>query len=187
MRTLVSGLCLALIASTSAAAQAAVQSRSTPTMPAAGEMAPDFSAPVAGRNGVETAPVTLSKLRGRVVVLAFYPGDRTPGCTAELTKFTQEYATMFGDGVVVLPISKDGLASHASWAKDMGMPFNLISDTAGAVARLYASQSRPGAGFTRNVFVIGKDGKIALAISRLNALSEEAYAPIKDAVAAAKK
>lgn len=158
-----------------------------PNFPAVGAMAPDFTAPAAGRDGIAAEPVSLSKLRGKVVVLAFYPADRTSGCTAEMTKFTKEYDTLFGDGVVVLPISKDGLESHAGWAKDLSMPFLLVSDTAGTVAQAYASQRAPGVGFTRNVFIIGKDGRIAHTIYRLNALSEDQYTALGAAVAAAKK
>ena len=60
--------------------------------------------------------ITLSKLRGHVVVLAFYPADRSSGCTHEMEKFRDEYAKIFGSDVVVLPISLDSLASHQSWA-----------------------------------------------------------------------
>jgi peroxiredoxin Q/BCP len=156
--------------------------------PSVGDMAPDFTAPVAGKNGVE-APVTLSKLRGKVVVLAFYPGDRTRGCTIQLTKYTQEYSKIFGTGsdVVVLGVSKDPLDSHASWAKEMGMPFNLISDTSGTVAKLFASQRTPGAGFTRTLWVVGKDGKITYAVPSFNVNSEDAYTELAAKVAEAKK
>jgi peroxiredoxin Q/BCP len=190
-------LTLALVVATASGGAAQTQQASqTPapaqppaqTVPAVGDLAPDFTAPAAGKDGIASQPITLGKLRGKVVVLAFYPADRTSGCTAEMTKFTKEYATLFGDGVVVLPISKDNLESHASWAKDMGMPFVLVSDTAQAVAKAYGSLgSRPGAGFARNVFVIGKDGRIAHSIIRLNALSEEAYAALGQAVASAKQ
>jgi peroxiredoxin Q/BCP len=158
-----------------------------PVAPAVGDWAPDFTAPVAGASGVAAEPVKLSSLRGKVVVLAFYPADRTGGCTAELTKFRDENASLFGDGVVVLPISKDNLDSHASWAKDLNMPFVLVSDTAGTVARAYGSQKAPGKYFNRNVFVIGKDGKIAYSVINLNALSQDAYTSLGQAIAAAKK
>jgi peroxiredoxin Q/BCP len=155
-------------------------------LPAVGDMAPDFTAQWADSAGTRSAPVSLSALRGKVVVLAFYPADRTSGCTAEMTKFRDEYKTLFGDGVVVLPTSKDGLESHASWAKDMKMPFALVSDPEGKVAQLYSSQRAPGAGFTRNTFIIGKDGKVLYA-KRLNPLSEDAYKEIAAVVAEAKK
>src|SRR5476651_351034 len=177
-----------LAAQTSAGqGMAAADAPPAPVAPAVGDWAPDFTAPVAGAKGIAPEPVKLSSLRGKVVVLAFYPADRTGGCTAELTKFRDENATLFGDGVVVLPISKDGLDSHAGWAKDLNMPFVLVSDTAGAVARAYGSQRAPGKYFNRNVFVIGKDGKIAYSVINLNALSQDAYTSLGQAIAAAKK
>ncbi|HEU4997081.1 MAG TPA: peroxiredoxin [Gemmatimonadaceae bacterium] len=189
MRTnLLRSLIVASAVATPLVAQQPTQTATpTPIVPAVGEMAPDFTLPAAGKDGITSEPVTLSKLRGKVVVLAFYPADRTSGCTAEMTKFRDDFTKLFGDGVVVLPISKDSLGSHASWAKDMNMPFVLVSDTAGSVARTYGSQSAPGRYFSRNVFVVGKDGKIAHTIVRLNALSEDAYTALGAAVAAAKK
>jgi peroxiredoxin Q/BCP len=179
---------LAVIASpTLLSAQAPAQQSAAPPPPGVGQLAPDFTAPWADAKGTRGEPVSLSKLRGKVVVLAFYPADRTSGCTAEMTKFTQDYAKLFGDGVVVLPISKDGLESHASWAKDMNMPFALVSDTTLTVAGLYGSLGAPGRGFQRNLFVIGKDGKITYSVIRLNALSEDSYTALGEAVAAAKK
>jgi len=158
-----------------------------PATPAVGDVAPDFTAQWADSVGGRSAPVSLSKLRGQVVVIAFYPKDRTTGCTAEMTKFTNEYKTLFGDGVVVLPTSKDSLDSHTSWAKDMHMPFALVSDPDGKVAQLYGSQRTPGAAFTRNTFVIGKDGKIVYAVARFNAMAEDSYTQLAAAIAAAKK
>lgn len=155
--------------------------------PKAGDMAPDFTAQWADASGARKAPVSLSALRGKVVVIAFYPKDRTGGCTAEMTKFRDEYKTLFGDDVVVLPTSMDSLDSHASWARDMNMPFALVSDPDGKVAQAYGSQAAPGRPFQRNTFVIGKDGKIAYAAIKFNAFAEDAYKQLADAIAAAKK
>jgi peroxiredoxin len=69
----------------------------------------------------------------------------------------------------------------------MHMPFALVSDPDGKVAQMYGSQRAPGAGFTRNTFVIGKDGKIVYAVTRFNAMAEDAYTQLAAAVAAAKK
>src|SRR5690349_9523821 len=85
--------------------------------PAPGDAAPDFSATATDSTG-KAIPVSLASLRGKVVVLAFYPLDRSSGCTAELDKFRDDYKTLFGDNVVVLPASADSLGSHASWAKE---------------------------------------------------------------------
>src|SRR5512142_3058047 len=95
--------------------------------PAVGATAPDFKAVATDSTGKEI-PVSLASLRGKVVVLAFYPLDRSTGCTAELSKFRDEYKTLFGDGVVVLPTSVDTLASHAAGAKDAHLPFEMIAD-----------------------------------------------------------
>ena len=175
---------------TSLQAQAPVTQQASapaaPVLPAVGELAPDFTAAVAGKDGVAAQPVTLSALRGKVVVLAFYPADRTSGCTAELTKFRDEHAKLFGDDVVVLPISRDSLSTHASWAKEMSFPFALVSDTEAEVAKKYGSQGN-GRYFARTVFVIGRDGRIAHVVPRLNALSEDAYTSLGQAVAAAKR
>ena len=66
-------------------------------------------------------------LRGKVVVLAFYPGDRTSGCTAELlNKFRDEYKAIFGDGVVVLPTSSDSLACTRAGRRTRTFP-SMIS------------------------------------------------------------
>ncbi len=89
--------------------------------------------------------------------------------------------------MILLPISKDNLVSHAGWAKDAGMPFNMIADTSGAVATLYGSVARPGALFTRNLFVIGKDGKIAYVVNNFNVGAEDAYTQMAAAIAAANK
>ncbi|MEP6779004.1 MAG: peroxiredoxin family protein, partial [Gemmatimonadaceae bacterium] len=96
--------------------------------PVVGEMAPDFTATWADASGIKPAPLTLKSMKGKVVVLAFYPLDRSGGCTIEMHKFRDDYATLFGDGVVVLPVSIDTLESHVGWAKDEKFPFSMISD-----------------------------------------------------------
>jgi peroxiredoxin Q/BCP len=153
--------------------------------PAIGQTAPDFSATATDSSG-KPIPISLSALRGKVVVLAFYPGDRTRGCTAELTKFRDEYRTMFGDGVVVLPTSIDSLGSHASWAKEAHFPFAMISDQQSTLARMYGSQGMARPNFQRTVFVIGKDGRIAYADTRFNALAEDGYTRLAEEIAKAK-
>ncbi len=150
-----------------------------------GKVAPDFTLPWADSLGARKIPLKLSSLRGKVVVLAFYPGDRTSGCTAELTKFRDEYAKMFGKKTVVIPISVDSVASHASWAGDMKFPFALASDSQLTVADLYGSHN-PGRTYaSRTVFVIGKDGTIRWRNLKFGALNEGAYAELAAEVAKA--
>jgi peroxiredoxin Q/BCP len=188
--TLLAALALSALAP-HAGAQSATQAGSTaapaaPAGPDVGQAAPDFTASWADASGARGTPVNLAALHGKVVVLAFYPKDRTGGCTAELTKFRDQYATLFGDGVVVLPISADSIPSHVSWASEMKFPFALVSDPQLAAADLYGSHM-PGRGVAnRTVFVVGKDGRIAWREMKFNALNEDAYTALAAAVAKAR-
>ncbi|HXT14096.1 MAG TPA: peroxiredoxin family protein [Gemmatimonadaceae bacterium] len=170
-----SAVALSLVAGVRAGAQTQA-GQAAAAMPAIGQAAPDFSATATDSTG-KAIPVSLSALHGKVVVLAFYPLDRSGGCTAELSKFRDDYKSLFGEGVVVLPASVDSLGSHASWAKDAHFPFAMIADTKSELATKFGSQSpnpaRPY--FRRTVFVIGKDGKIAYTDGRFNPLAQDGY------------
>jgi peroxiredoxin Q/BCP len=182
----------ALVAAPAARAQAPAAPASAPAAPAApaapevGQMAPDFSLAWADGSGARATPASISAHKGKVVVLAFYPKDRTTGCTAELTKFRDEYDRLFGKDVVVLPISADSVGSHVAWAKEMNFPFALVADPELKAAEMYGSRmpGRPMSG--RTVFVIGKDGTIAWRDLRFNALNEGAYDALAAAVAKAR-
>jgi peroxiredoxin Q/BCP len=169
---------------TAAHAQTAAPAQpAAPAGPEVGQPAPDFSAAWADGSGPRAAPVSLGALRGKVVVLAFYPKDRTGGCTAELTKFRDEYATLFGKDVVVLPVSADSIPSHVSWASEMKFPFPLVSDPSLAMADAYGSRTPGRSNANRTVFVIGKDGKVVYRELKFNALAEEGYTSLAAAVA----
>jgi len=179
---------LALLGATAtpALAQGAGSAATTDAAPAVGAMAPDFTAAWADASGPGAAPLSLADYRGQVVVLAFYPKDRSSGCTAELHKFRDDYDTLFGDGVVVLPISVDDVESHGSWAKDDNFPFRMIADTELTVAGLYGSKAEGRPMASRTVFVIAPDGRVAWRDMRFNALSEKAYTALASAVASAR-
>ena len=145
-----------------------------PSGPSVGQAAPDFSASATDSSGKQI-PISLASLKGNVVVLAFYPLDRSSGCTAEMDKFRDEYSAIFGSGVVVLPVSVDSLGSHASWANESHFPFALISDPTSALATKYGSQGAGRPYFRRTVFVIGKDGKLVWSDMRFNPLAQQGY------------
>lgn len=150
-----------------------------------GKIAPDFTMEWADSSGPIAKPVKLSDFRGKVVVLAFYPADRSTGCTAELTKFRDEYATIFGKNTVVIPISSDSISSHASWSAEMKFPFALGSDPQLTVAKQYGSWNPARSFASRTVFVIGKDGKILWRNLKFPALNEAAYTELASEVAKA--
>jgi peroxiredoxin len=169
-------------ASASAQAPAPASAPAAPPAPEVGQPAPNFTGRIADASGVKAKPISLADYKGKVVVLAFYPGDRTSGCTAELTKFRDEYATMFGDGVVVLGVSVDSLGSHASWASEMKFPFALVSDPDLSIAGQYGS-AIPGRKYaSRTVFVVGKDGTLKYRDLKFGALSEDAYKKLAEEV-----
>lgn len=193
---------VALVATTISAAKVSAQTATAPAAPAAtapaavpappppaeieiGRVAPDFTMQWADSTGVRSKPVKLSDLRGKVVVLAFYPADRSSGCTAELTKFRDEYTKLFGNSTVVVPISGDSVASHASWAEEMKFPFALGADDGLAVAKQYGSWNPARTYASRTVFVIGKDGRILWRNLKFPALTETAYTELAAEVAKA--
>jgi peroxiredoxin Q/BCP len=181
------GLALALVTAANAGAQESMApaQAARAEAPAIGDPAPDFMLPSGSSGGVR-GMVRLADLKGQVVVVAFYPGDKTTGCTAELSKFRDDQATLFGPDVVVLPISVDGLDSHVAWASEMHFPFALLSDSSQVVARQYGS-TLPGKPYdNRTVFVVGRDGRISYRELRFGALNASAYRDLAHAVAVAK-
>lgn len=184
----VSVLTASLLATGTASAQAPASNSppAAPPAPEVGQPAPNFSGRIADASGIKAKPVSLSDYKGKIVVLAFYPGDRTTGCTAELTKFRDEYSTLFGDGVVVLGVSVDSLGSHASWASEMKFPFALVSDPDLSIAGQFGSAIPGRKVASRTVFVVGKDGNLLYRELKFGALNEDAYKKLADEVAKAK-
>ncbi|HEY5218890.1 MAG TPA: redoxin domain-containing protein [Gemmatimonadaceae bacterium] len=178
------------LSATVATAQAPSAGMQQPAGPEVGATAPDFTAPWADASGPIATPVHLADLRGKVVVLAFFPLDRSSGCTAEMHKFRDEYTSIFGAGagkdVVLLPISVDTVQEHAGWAKDDHFQFSLVSDHDQQVAKLYASMMNGRPYNSRTVYVIDREGKITYRNLKFGALNEQAYTDLKAEVAKAK-
>lgn len=152
-----------------------------------GRAAPAVVLPYATRDGLGPAdqPFTLAKELGRVVVLAFYPGDFTPGCTAEWRAFAERAPTMFGDGVILVGISPDLLATHVRFARELDLPFKLLSDPDLRIARSYGAAD--GARTRRVVVVIGRDGHVRHVDPAFAALDPQSYVQLGAAIEAARK
>ena len=121
---------------------------------AIGKPPPDFTA-----KAHDGADVTLSALKGKPVVVYFYPKDETPGCTKEASSFRDSWKDLEKKGVVVIGVSTDTLDSHRAFATHHELPFHLISDESGAIAKSFGVPNR--AGFLgRQTFVIGADGNV---------------------------
>lgn len=124
----------------------------------AGLSAPDFGLPASGGGAIR-----LSELRGRPVILAFYPADATPVCASQLALYN-EVVPMFEEfDARLLGISVDRLASHESFAAELGLRFPLLSDAEpqGAVAKAYGVFRSKDRVAERALFVIDREGTIA--------------------------
>lgn len=127
--------------------------------------APDFTLPAIGSDDiVKDGHVHLADLKGKTVVLYFYPKDDTPGCTKEACSFRDANHLMLKRGIVVLGVSADNLPSHQRFAKKFSLPFPLLADTDTNVSQLYGVwkeknlYGRKYLGVNRETFLIDKDG-----------------------------
>ena len=183
----ISGFTAALLAVTAAATaidaqQPAPAANSVP--PAAiGSMAPDFAITAATRYGLLKEQVRLSDLRGKTVVISFFPRARTRGCTAQLETYRDQYATLFNNGrnVVSIAISRDADTTLASWARDAEFPVLLGSDPNGAIHTLFGEFDR-GQPDGRSVFVIDPQGRIAHYIQQFGPLAAQSYTALGEII-----
>jgi thioredoxin-dependent peroxiredoxin len=126
-----------------------------------GDVAPLFSAQAAGG-----PTIALADLRGKNVVLYFYPRDNTPGCTIEACQFRDQFEEFKKHGIVVLGLSADSVASHEKFARRFRLPFVLLADEDKSIARGYGAWGeksflgRKFMGMRRITFLIGPDGRI---------------------------
>jgi peroxiredoxin Q/BCP len=138
----------------SPSAAASAPASAVPTPLAAGAKAPDVT--FALHTGEKLA---LASLRGKPVVVYFYPKDDTPGCTVEAQEIRDLYEELKRTGAVIVGVSTDPLDSHRAFAEKHGLPFLLASDEAGEVAKAFGVPLKNGR-VTRVSFVIGADGRI---------------------------
>ena len=103
--------------------------------------------------------LALASLRGKPVVVYFYPKDDTPGCTVEAQEIRDLYAELKQSGAVVIGVSTDALDSHRAFAEKHALPFLLASDESGELAKAFGVPLKNGRA-TRVSFVIGADGRI---------------------------
>jgi len=127
-----------------------------------GKKAPDFTAPTDGGGKLK-----LSDLRGKPVVLYFYPKDDTSGCTAEACGFRDNAAVFKKLKAQVIGVSKDSVASHDKFKKKYSLTFPLVSDADGKICGKYGTwvekslYGRKYMGIERATFLIDKTGTIA--------------------------
>ncbi len=126
-----------------------------------GEQVPDFTA------DSTDGEISLSDLKGRTLVLYFYPRDNTPGCTDESAAFGDRHGAFVQAGATVLGASRDTMKSHEGFRAKLELPFQLISDPDEKLCELfgvmkmksmYGKQVR---GIERSTFVVDAQGRLA--------------------------
>jgi peroxiredoxin Q/BCP len=123
--------------------------------PMVGTVAPDFT--TKAQNGTE---VHLSALKGKPVVIYFYPKDETSGCNMEADGFRDAWGDLQKSDVVLVGVSGDTLDSHRAFTDNHKLPFLLVSDPEGKLAAQYGVPFKGGFA-ARQTIVVGADGKIA--------------------------
>ena len=134
-----------------------------------GDKAPDFSG--LNQNG---EPVSLSRFKGKKLILYFYPKDNTPGCTAESCNLNDNYQMWLAKGYEVVGVSPDNVSSHKKFADKFQFGFNLLADTEKEILQafgVWGEKSMYGKsymGVIRTTFVINEDGIIVEIFERVD-------------------
>ncbi len=126
-----------------------------------GDNAPEFTAK--NQDGKE---ISLSDLKGKKVILYFYPKDNTPGCTNEACNLRDNYSELTNRGFEVIGVSPDSEQSHTKFIGKYNLPFNLIADTDKSILNKYGAwglkknYGKEYEGVLRTTYVIDENGKI---------------------------
>ncbi len=125
----------------------------------AGEVAVGKPAPSLDAKAHDGTRVNLAALKGKPVVVYFYPKDETPGCTKEACSFRDAWSDLSKANVVLVGVSTDTAESHKAFAAHHKLPFHLVSDPDGAIAKSFGVPNNNGF-LGRQTFVIDKDGNV---------------------------
>ncbi len=167
-------------------AQAQAAAAAAPAGPEVGQVAPDFTINVIGKDGAAKT-MTLASLKGQTVVLAFFPRVRTSGCTTQMESYRDKYAELFRSGrkVTLIAISTDPSEAQQAWARDANFPMLFGSDVGGAVGTKYGAFMSANNIDSRYLYVIDPDGKVSYTAKPFKQMVETAYTDLGAAVAKA--
>ncbi len=186
MNRTLAALAVAALLVSPTAARAQAPAAPAPSGPEVGQMAPEFTISVVGKEGT-ARPMTLASLRGQTVVLAFFPKVRTSGCTTQMHSYRDKYTELFRGGrkVTLISISADASADQQAWARDDNLPMLFGTDIGGPVGSLYGAY-QSGTGYdARYLYVIDPNGKISYTAKPFKQMVETAYSDLGAAIAKA--
>jgi peroxiredoxin len=156
------------------------------TPPKIGDAAPDFTLPYATQEKIFFKPeerMSLASMKGKNIILAFYPADWSGGCTTEVCTLRDTFAELGKLNATVLAISGDYVFSHHEWAKFHKLPFPLLSDHDHKIARLYGSYNEEAGFNKRTIFLIDKDGVVRYSNMAFKAGDANDYNKLKEELA----
>jgi len=132
------------------------------------QLAPDFEADSSkGR-------VRLSQLKGKKVILYFYPKSFTPGCTREIQRFVELYEQFVNLGAEILGVSVDSVETQKRFAEKYGAKFPVVSDKDKAISSTYEVLNEKGSSAQRVTFIIDREGKVVSVLRNLKKAEEHA-------------
>ena len=134
--------------------------------------------------------VKSNELKGKKLVIYFYPKDFTPGCTIEADEFSKDYNKFQKAGIEIIGISKDDVESHKKFCNKMKIPYILLADTETKVSKMFGVwgkkkfMGREYMGINRSTFLVNEDGKIFKVYEKVKAKGHskevlEAYASVE--------
>jgi thioredoxin-dependent peroxiredoxin len=152
--------------------------------PEIGQLAPDFTLPGVTIQGADAQHrlFSLREHRGSPLVIAFYPADASPGCTAQLCNYQSELEGFEALGAEVWAISRQTTASHESFARRQGLSFPLLADERGHVADAYGV-GLFGVSVRRSVFVLDAEGVVRWKHVALLGMTYQSAATIREQLA----
>jgi peroxiredoxin Q/BCP len=134
-----------------------------------GDVAPPFEA-----NDQNGRTVSLAGLKGKKVILYFYPKDDTPGCTAEACNLRDNHQDLIDQGFEVIGVSPDSIKSHEKFMNKYNLPFSLLADENRQILEAYGAwgekkmYGKSYMGVLRTTFVISEEGKIEKVFEKVN-------------------
>jgi thioredoxin-dependent peroxiredoxin len=145
-------------------------------LPEINQLAPDFSLPTNTGDG----KISLSDLRGKWVVLYFYPKDFTSGCTIEARRFQQDLPKYLEKNAQIIGVSADDVDSHAEFCDSEGLKFPLLADVKGEVSKAYGSWMSFIS--SRHSFIIDPEGILRETFVKVNpnVHSQEVFARLQE-------
>ena len=156
--------------------------------PKAGDKAVDFTLPYATKDTMIFEGLKLSSLFGKgPIISAFYPADWSSGCTKEMCSMRDNFSDLQKLEAQIIAISGDYVYSHHAWAQHHNLPFILVSDYNGKIARLYDSWNEEKNYCKRTAFLIDNDGKIAYRDLEYSVKDDVDFQALRETLAKLKK